>query len=123
VLERERHRLARLDAATSGEPSFFLGTDSAPHARAAKEAASGCAGIFTAHAAIELYAEAFEQADALDRLEGFASRFGAVFYGRPAATGTITLEKRGWTVPAAYPFGDDEVVPMRAGEGVRWSIV
>lgn len=122
VLKRETHRAALLEAATSGNPKFFLGTDSAPHARNAKEAACGCAGIYTAHAAIELYAEAFEQAGALDRLEAFASFHGPDFYGLPRNTARITLVKESWKVPEEYAFGDGTVVPMRAGEEVRWRL-
>ncbi len=109
-------------AATSGNPKFFLGTDSAPHPRRLKESACGCAGCFSAHAAIELYAEAFEDAAALPALEGFASHFGADFYGLPRNADTITLTRESWRVPAAYPFGDDEIVPLRAGEEVRWRV-
>ena len=122
VLKRERDREALVKAATGGNPKFFLGTDSAPHARARKEQACGCAGMFSAHAAIELYAEIFEQAGALDRLEGFASFHGANFYGLPRNQGKLTLVKKPWTPPATYPFGDDGVVPMRAGESVAWSL-
>jgi dihydroorotase len=122
VLKRERHRQALVQAATSGDPKFFLGTDSAPHARSAKETDCGCAGIYTAHAGIELYAEAFEQAGALDRLEGFASRHGADFYGLPRNEERITLEKTAWTVPAELPFGEGRLVPMRAGEPVAWRL-
>jgi len=123
VLKRETHREALVAAATSGNPRFFLGTDSAPHARHTKENACGCAGCYSAHAALELYAEAFENANALDRLEGFASRFGADFYGLPRNTDRITLERAPWTVPAEYPFGADTIVPLRAGETLRWRIV
>ena len=123
VLKREAHRKALLAAATSGSPKFFLGTDSAPHARRAKEAACGCAGCYTANAGIELYAEAFEAAGALDRLEGFASHFGADFYGLPRNTEKLTLVKRAWQVPATLPYVDDDVlVPLRAGETVSWSL-
>ena len=122
VLKRETHREALVAAATSGNPRFFLGTDSAPHARHTKENACGCAGCYSAHAALELYAEAFETANALDRLEGFASRFGADFYGLPRNTETITLEQAPWTVPAEYPYGADTIVPLRAGETLRWRI-
>lgn len=120
VLKRERDRRALVDAATGDDPRFFLGTDSAPHARHAKENACGCAGVFSAHAAIELYAEVFEQADRLDRLQAFASERGADFYGLPRNTGTIRLERSTWTPPAAYRFGDDELVPFRAGEPLPW---
>ena len=122
VLKREAHREALVEAATSGNPKFFLGTDSAPHARNAKETACGCAGIYTAHAALELYAVAFEEAHALDRLEGFASRFGAQFYGLPANAGTITLEREAWKVPETLPFGVERLVPLRAGETLPWKI-
>ncbi len=121
VLKKEPHRLAVLEAATSGNPRFFLGTDSAPHARHTKEAACGCAGIYNAHAALEFYATVFEQAGALERLEAFASFFGADFYGLSRNTGKITLKREDWTVPAHYAFADDqEVVPMCAGETLRW---
>ena len=122
VLKREAHREALVEAATSGNPKFFLGTDSAPHARNAKETACGCAGIYTAHAALELYAVAFEEAHALDRLEGFASRFGAQFYGLPGNAGTITLEREAWKVPETLPFGVERLVPLRAGETLPWKI-
>ena len=123
VLKRERVRAALLDAATSGDPRFFLGTDSAPHGRGAKEASCGCAGVFSAHAALELYAEAFETAGRLDRLEAFSSEHGADFYGVPRNGGTITLVREPWTVPAHYAFGDDELVPMRAGTELNWRVV
>jgi dihydroorotase len=122
ILKRETHRQALLRAATSGSPKYFLGTDSAPHARRTKEHACGCAGCYSAHAAIELYAEAFEAAGALDRLEGFASFFGADFYRLPRNVDPITLVREPWTVPAEYPFGDDGVVPLRAGETLRWRL-
>ena len=123
VIKRETHREALVEAAISGNPKFFLGTDSAPHARHTKETGCGCAGVYTAHAAIELYAEAFEDAGALDRLEGFASRYGAEYYGLPASEDTIALERSGLDVPAEIAFGDDTLVPFRAGEGVRWRLV
>jgi dihydroorotase len=123
VLKTEPDRVALVEAATSGDPRFFLGTDSAPHAQHTKEAACGCAGMFSAHAGIELYAEAFDAAGALGRLEGFASDFGADFYGLPRNAGRIKLVKEQWTVPAHYPFGPDHVVPMRAGETVGWRLV
>ncbi len=123
VLKREGHRRALVEAAVSGSPRFFLGTDSAPHAQGAKEAACGCAGIYTAHAAIELYAEVFEEAGALDRLEGFASHYGADFYGLPRNTGRITLRKEAWTVAGSLAFGSETLVPLRAGEPVRWRLV
>jgi dihydroorotase len=122
VLKRETHREALVEAATSGNPKFFLGTDSAPHARSAKEAACGCAGIYTAHVAIELYAAAFEEAAALDKLEAFASVFGAQFYGLPLNAGTITLERAEWRVPERLAFGSEELVPLRAGETVPWKL-
>ena len=123
VLKRETHRQALIAAAISGSPKFFLGTDSAPHARSAKEQACGCAGCYTAHAGIELYAEAFDAADALERLEGFASFHGADFYGLPRNTGKITLVKENWPVPACQPFFDgDTLVPLRAGETIAWRI-
>jgi dihydroorotase len=122
VLKTERDRVALVEAATSGDPRFFLGTDSAPHPRYAKEAACGCAGIFSAHGAIELYAEAFEEAGALDKLEGFASRFGADFYGLPHARESITLVREPWDVPAEYPFGRETLVPLRAGERIAWRL-
>ena len=123
VLKREQHRRALLDAATSGNPKYFLSTDSAPHARSAKETACGCAGCYTAHAAIELYAEAFEAAGALERLEAFASFHGADFYGLPRNRGTITLHRESWRVPDAQPFIDnDPLVPLRAGETIAWRL-
>jgi len=123
VLKREEHREALIEAATSGNPKFFLGTDSAPHPRSAKEASCGCAGIYTAHAGIELYAIAFEEAGALDRLEAFASRFGPQFYGLPVNTETITLVREGWTVAQSIEFGGDALVPLRAGETIPWKLV
>ena len=123
VLKREQHRRALVEAAISGSPKFFLGTDSAPHAQAAKESACGCAGIYTAHAAIELYAEVFEAANALDRLEGFASFFGADFYGLPRNATTITLVREPWQVPAELDYGAGRLVPLRAGEAVNWKIL
>jgi dihydroorotase len=123
VLKRESHREVLVEVATSGNPKFFLGTDSAPHAKGAKESACGCAGIYSAHAAIELYAEAFEQAGALDRLEGFASLHGPDFYGLPRNSDTITLRREPWTVPDAYPFGTENLTPFRAGEHISWRLV
>jgi dihydroorotase len=123
VLKRETHREALVEAAISGNPKFFLGTDSAPHPRKAKEAACGCAGIYTAHAAIELYATAFEEAGALDKLEGFASRFGAQFYGLPLNQDTITLAREEWTVPEELSFGGEALVPLRAGETIAWKLL
>jgi dihydroorotase len=122
VLKREEHREALVEAATSGNPKFFLGTDSAPHSRGAKEADCGCAGVYNAHAAIELYAAAFEEAGALDKLEGFASHHGADFYGLPRNTGTLTLVREEWTVPKTLRFGKEDLVPLRAGETVPWKI-
>jgi len=122
VLKREAHRLALVAAATSGSPRFFLGTDSAPHTRVAKECDCGAAGIYTAHAALELYAEAFEAAGALDRLDAFASRFGADFYRLPRNSGTVRLEKTPWEVPREYPFGSERVVPLRAGQSLAWRL-
>ena len=123
VLKRESHRLALVAAATGDNPRFFLGTDSAPHARRLKETDCGCAGIYTSHAGIELYAEAFEQAGALDRLEAFASHRGADFYRLPRNRDRITLERTAWSVPAELPFGRERLVPMRAGETMPWRFV
>lgn len=123
VLKREQHRRALLAAATSGNPRFFLGTDSAPHARHSKEHACGCAGCYTAHAGIELYAEAFESAGALDKLEGFASFHGADFYRLPRNLGSITLEKSNWTVSDEFAFGTDTLVPLRQGGEIAWKLV
>ena len=120
VLKRETHRAVLVELATSGNPKFFLGTDSAPHAKGAKESACGCAGIYSAHAAIELYAEVFEKANALDKLEGFASFHGADFYGLPRNRDTITLVREPWQVPASYPFGNESLIPLRAGETLSW---
>jgi len=122
ILKRERDRQALLQAATSGNPRFFLGTDSAPHERGTKETACGCAGMFTAHAAIELYAEAFESAGKLDRLEGFASHFGADFYGLPRHTDTITLLKDPWIGPPQLAFAGGTLIPYRAGEPIAWRL-
>ncbi len=123
ILKRNRHQQALLAAATSGNPKYFLGTDSAPHATHKKEAACGCAGAYTAHAAIELYAEAFERAGALDKLEGFASRFGPMFYQCPINTQRITLRKSPWQVPEQIPFGATHLTPLRAGETLQWQLV
>ena len=124
VLKREAHRQALVRAATSGNPRFFLGTDSAPHARSSKETSCGCAGCYTAHAALELYAEAFEAAGALDRLEAFASFNGADFYGLARNTGTVTLRQEEWLVAEAFPYpGDETLVPLRAGERLRWRML
>jgi dihydroorotase len=120
VLKREAHREALGKAAISGNPKFFLGTDSAPHAQHTKETACGCAGCYTAYAAIELYAEAFEQLNALDKLEGFASFYGADYYRLPRNTGKITLHKESWRVPDSLPFAGHKLVPLRAGETVTW---
>jgi dihydroorotase len=112
-----------IDAAISGNPKFFLGTDSAPHAKMAKEAACGCAGCYTAYAALELYAEAFEQAGALEKLEAFASFHGPDWYGLPRNSGSVTLVKESWTVPADYPYiSGDRIVPLRAGETLSWKM-
>ncbi len=123
VLKRETHRQALLKAATSDSGKFFLGTDSAPHPRSAKEASCGCAGMYTAHAAIELYAEAFEEAGALDKLEGFASFYGPDFYNLPRNTDKITLRKENWLVAESIPFAGDVLVPLRAGQTVAWKLV
>ncbi|KHO65313.1 dihydroorotase [Pseudomonas flexibilis] len=123
ILKRNTHQEALLDAATSGNPKFFLGTDSAPHARHTKEATCGCAGCYTAYAAIELYAEAFESRNALDKLEGFASQFGPDFYGLPRNTDRITLVREDWQAPAELPFGDHRLMPLRAGETLRWRVL
>ncbi len=122
VLKTEDDRVALVAAATSGSAKFFLGTDSAPHARRTKEAACGCAGIFSAHAGIELYAEAFDAAGALPRLESFASEFGADFYGLPKNEERITLSRNPWPVPQSFAFGDDELIPLRAGGQIKWRI-
>jgi dihydroorotase len=123
VIKRETHRQALVEAAVSGNPRFFLGTDSAPHPVGAKESACGCAGIYTARGALELYAEVFEDAGALDRLEAFASFHGADFYGLPCNAGTVTLRREAWTMPERLSLGDAELVPLRAGESVRWRVV
>lgn len=123
VLKRETHRQALLKAATSDSGKFFLGTDSAPHPKSAKEASCGCAGMYTAHAAIELYAEAFEEAGALDKLEGFASFYGPDFYNLPRNTDKITLRKENWLVAESIPFAGDVLVPLRAGQTVAWKLV
>lgn len=123
VLKREVHRQALVAAATSGSPKFFLGTDSAPHPVHLKEHATGCAGCYTAHAAIEMYAEAFDAAGALDKLEGFASFYGADFYGLPRNAGTITLKRESWTPPESFPFGQAELKPLRSGESLPWRMV
>ena len=123
VLKRETHRLALVQAATGGSNKFFLGTDSAPHPTHLKEHASGCAGCYTAHAAMELYAQAFDAAGALDKLEGFASFFGADFYGLPRNTGTITLQRESWTPPESFAFGETSLKPLAAGEALQWRMV
>ena len=123
VLKREIHRQALVQAATSGNPRFFLGTDSAPHPAHLKEHATGCAGCYTAHAAMEMYAEAFDAAGSLDRLEGFASFHGADFYGLPRNTGRITLRKESWTPPESFAFGDAELKPLRSGESLPWRLM
>lgn len=122
ILKREEHRQALIKIATSGSPKFFLGTDSAPHAKNAKETTCGCAGIYTAHAAVELYAEVFEAANALDKLEGFASFYGADFYGLPRNAEQVTLTKESWNVPESYPYNGDVLVPLRAGEKIHWKL-
>jgi len=123
ILKRETHRQALIKAATSGNKKFFLGTDSAPHAQGNKETSCGCAGIYSAHAAIELYAEVFDEANALDKLEGYASFHGPDFYGLPRNTDTITLEKRDWQVPDSYSFAQQKLIPLRAGETIHWKRV
>jgi len=122
ILKREVHRQALLEAATSGNPRFFLGTDSAPHARGLKEHACGCAGCYTALHAMELYATAFERAGRLDRLESFASFHGADFYGLPRNTDTLTLRRETYEVPAEVPFGETSLVPLAAGESLDWRV-
>ena len=123
ILKRETHREALVKAATSGSPKFFLGTDSAPHAQHTKENACGCAGCYSAHTAIELYVEAFEQAGALDKLEGFASFYGADFYRLPRNTETVTLRREVWQVPDSVGFGEHRLVPLCAGETLKWKLV
>lgn len=120
ILKREQHRQALLSAATSGNPKFFIGTDSAPHSVETKESACGCAGIFTGHAALELYAEAFESANALDRLEDFTSRFGQEFYGLPLSEKRVKLVKQDWLVPDTFKFGNSVVKPLRANQTISW---
>jgi dihydroorotase len=122
VLKRESHRQALMKAATSGDRRFFLGTDSAPHGRSTKETRCGCAGCYSAHVALPLYAEIFDEAGALDRLEAFASFHGADFYRRPRNRGRVRLVRESWTVPPSYPFGDEVVVPLRAGEEIKWRV-
>ena len=123
ILKRNTHQEALLDAATSGSAKFFLGTDSAPHAQNAKEISCGCAGCYTAYAAIELYAEAFEQHNALDKLEGFASHFGADFYQLPRNQDSITLVREPWTAPTSLAFGEQQLIPLRAGETLNWRVL
>ena len=123
ILKRERHRQALIRAATSGHPKFFLGTDSAPHSQQSKETACGCAGCYTAHAALELYAEAFEAAGALERLDAFASVHGADFYGLPRNTGTVTLRRQATLIAETLPFGDELLIPLRAGETLPWRLI
>ena len=123
ILKRERHRQALIQAATSGNPKFFLGTDSAPHPRHSKETACGCAGCYTAYAALELYAEAFETAGVLDKLEGFSSFYGADFYSLPRNHDAITLLRQPTFIPVTFPFGTDELIPLRAGETIGWRLV
>jgi len=123
LLKRERDREALVAAATGADPRFFLGTDSAPHARAAKESSCGCAGVFSAHAAIEIYAQVFEKAGALGRLEAFASHRGADFYGLPRNGDRITLAREPWRVPDTYPFGGGTLVPLLAGESLDWKLM
>jgi len=123
ILKRETHREALVKAATSGNSKFFLGTDSAPHARNTKENACGCAGCYTAHTALELYAEAFESVGALEKLEGFASFYGADFYGLPRNKQTVTLRKVEWQVPRSIEFAGSQLVPLRAGEMMHWKLL
>jgi dihydroorotase len=123
VLKRNIHQQALQAAATSGSPKFFLGTDSAPHSTASKENSCGCAGVYSAHAALELYAEVFEQLHALDKLEAFAAQFGADFYRLPRNTDTLTLRKESWEVPAQLPLGATTLTPLRAGEAIAWRVI
>ena len=123
VLKRETHRLALVEAATGGSPKFFLGTDSAPHPAHLKEHASGCAGCYTAHAAMEMYAEAFDSVGALNKLEAFASFNGADFYGLPRNAGSITLKRESWTPPVSFAFGEAQLKPLRSGEALPWRLV
>lgn len=123
ILKSEEHRLALVKAATSGNPKFFLGTDSAPHATHTKENACGCAGVYSAHCCIEIYASVFEQEGCLEKLENFCSTYGADHYGLPHNKTTITLQKISWKVPKTYTFGEDTVTPLKAGEEIEWKIV
>ena len=122
LLKRNRHQLALIEAATSGNPKFFLGSDSAPHATSAKETDCGCAGCYTGHAAIELYAEAFDRAGALDRLEAFASFYGPDFYRLPRNDDSIVLRRERWQVPDSMPLGQETLTPLRAGEAIQWIV-
>ncbi len=122
ILKRNTHQQALIEAATSGSKKFFLGTDSAPHSKCKKENACGCAGSYTAHAALELYAEVFEQEGKLENLEGFASHNGPDFYGLPRNSDTVTLSKESWKVPETMPFGGQVVVPIRGGEDINWLV-
>jgi dihydroorotase len=123
IIKREIHRQALIAAATSGSPKFFLGTDSAPHLKHHKESSCGCAGCFSAHAAIEFYAEIFERAGALSKLEGFASHYGADFYQLPRNTSTLSLVKENWDIPTAYPSDEHEIIPLNAGQHCTWKII
>ena len=123
ILKRETHRLALVHAATSGSSKFFLGTDSAPHAKNAKEACCGAAGCFTSHAALELYAEAFADDDSMDKLDDFASRFGAAFYGLPRNAGTVTLKRETWTPPEEFAFANETIVPLTVGRSLSWKML
>ena len=123
VLKREIHRLALVQAVSSGSPKFFLGTDSAPHPAHLKEHASGCAGCYTAHAALEMYAEAFDAAGALDKLEAFASFNGPAFYGLPRNAGSVTLRRESWVSPESFAFGEAQLKPLRGGESLPWRMV
>ncbi|MEO1899106.1 MAG: dihydroorotase, partial [Methylococcales bacterium] len=123
IIKREHHRLALVKAATSGNPKFFLGTDSAPHLTGSKENSCGCAGCYSAYGALELYAEVFENEDALDKLEGFASFYGPDFYQLPRNSNTVTLQKQAWTVPASYPVDQGSITPLMANEILSWKIL
>lgn len=123
VLKRERHRQALLAVVKQGHPRFFLGTDSAPHAREAKESACGCAGVYSAYSAIELYAQVFEQAGCLDKLEAFAGHYGADFYGLPRSEEKIVLQKRAWRLPESLPFADTDIIPLNGGQTCSWQLI
>ncbi len=123
ILKREKHRIALLEAATSGSPKFFAGTDSAPHDTDAKESSCGCAGVYTAHAALEFYAEAFDGVGKLHLLEAFTSKYGAQHYGLELNKEKVTLVKKRWDVPSTYTFGESTVTPLRGGSSVAWSLV